>query len=215
MCGVPSVKELNYCTNKPQSRRPVNWPFTAVLMTLTKTSLELWICLFGLEPLDLLRLAARILRYVCVERGAALHYLDLSPRFQNNDHSVERYHRRTVCIQITRRSQSLQLSLNSNSCKAGSGDAVSISKWFMHFTYSIVMASFFTAKSGIGIFYYAIALNRAVLRPCKVKCIFCFLGPSQNRIVAKSRSFSLVKHLSLFGRFCYLMLYRFQACCFL
>ena len=98
MCGVPSVKVLNYCTNKPQSGRPVNWPFTAVL-TLPKTSLELCICLFGLEPLGLLRLAARILRYVCVERGAALHYLDLSPRFQNNDHSVERYHRRTVCIQ--------------------------------------------------------------------------------------------------------------------
>jgi len=48
---------------------------------------------------SVLHLAARILRYVCVERGAALHYLDLSPRFQNNDHSVERYHRRTVCIQ--------------------------------------------------------------------------------------------------------------------
>jgi superfamily I DNA/RNA helicase len=34
-----------------------------------------------------------------------------------------------LCVyKVTRRSQSLQLSLNSNSCKAGSGDAVSISK---------------------------------------------------------------------------------------
>jgi hypothetical protein len=56
-------------------------------------NLFVWTLSAGHAVLHLLRILG-----VCVERGAALHYLDLSPRFQKNDHSVERYHRRTVCI---------------------------------------------------------------------------------------------------------------------